>query len=119
MVLTEDKLRQIVRETIENIINEDIDINVNNNQNPFNKSNTWRTAINEINENGYTFVNIPINNNDILKFKLTKHRLGSIQVDFNNKTKLCMTMAEAFSFIRRCTGNILTTLNKNNLNNNR
>lgn len=115
MLLTEDKLRQIVRETIENIVNEDIDIDViNSNQNLFNKAHIWRNAVNEIEKDGYTFVNIPVNNNTTLKFKLMKHRLGCIQMEYNNTTKLFPSIGDTFSFIKQYTERIMRTLNKFN-----
>ena len=72
--ITESKLRGIIRESIINILLEDIDINYErDNSRYFSHSTTWKQIDKEIDEQGYSIINANIGNNQIIQIKIDKN----------------------------------------------
>ena len=106
-ILTETQIREIVRKSIEEILSENINIDLNKDgQFWHRKANIWSNAANEIKEKGSAEINVPTNRGDIVKAILYKSTRGGIRLKVGDIEREFGNMADAFIVLRNYIHNI-------------
>jgi hypothetical protein len=105
-IITESQLRKIIRETLEEILGEDININpLADGKFWFRRTNIWKEASNEIKQNGYTIINVPISKGNIISAKLYVSSRNGIVLDVGDTKREFGSIGDAFSILQQYVNN--------------
>lgn len=105
-IITESQLRKIIRETLGEILNEDIDIDMlKNGRFWYNRVNIWKEASNEIKQNGHTIINVPISEGNIISAKLYMSSRNGIVLDVGDVKREFGSIGDAFAILQQYVNN--------------
>lgn len=106
-ILTETRIREIVRKKLEEILSEDVNIDLNKNGRLWHRrTDIWINAANEIKKKGSTVINVPTRKGDIVKAILSKSSRGGIILKVGDIGREFGNMADAFIVLRNYIHNI-------------
>ena len=99
--LTEGDLHNIIKESVNRILKEEFQINLNNNgKEGFNNVNRWRAAAQEIQTKGSTIINIPLDYDNFLQANLMKTQRGGIYLETKDLKKEYASISDAFKALQ-------------------
>lgn len=97
-IITESQLRKIIRETIENILTEDVNIDTSKEgMNWHRHVNIWKNVANEIEEKGESIINLPLPQGNNIQAKISKTSNGGILLEVDNFRKIFGNIGSAFT----------------------
>ena len=99
--ITEGDLHKIIEESVNRILKEEFQINLNNNgKEGFNNVNRWRSAAQEIQTKGSTIINIPLDYDNFLQANLMKTQRGGIYLETKDLKKEYASISDAFKALQ-------------------
>lgn len=96
--LTESDLHNIIKESVKNILKEEYQINHLSKN--WNSVNQWRAAAQDLQNNGYVTIHIPIGGYKTFTANLAKTQRNTIQLDAKGINKEFTSISDAFTFLQ-------------------
>ena len=100
--LTEDDLHRIIKESVNKVLNEEYQINLDmDGKQGFQNVNLWRAAAQEIQEKGSTIINIPLDYDKFIHARLMKTQRGGVYLETKGINKEYASISEAFTVLQQ------------------
>ena len=97
--LTESDLHNIIKESVKNILKEEYQINHLSKN--WDSVNQWRAAAQDLQNNGYVTIHIPIGDYKTFTANLAKTQRNTIQLDAKGINKEFTSISDAFTFLQQ------------------
>ena len=106
--LTESDLHNIIKESVNKILKEDFQINLNNNNKQgLNNVKNWKAAANELQNKGFVTINIPLDYDNFLTANLEITQRGGVYLETKGLRKEYASISNAFKVLQDYANNMM------------
>lgn len=100
--LTEGDLYRVIKESVNKILNEEYQINLDmNGKQGFQNVRLWQAAASEIQQKGSTIINIPLSYDKFIHARLMQTQRGGVYLETDGINKEFTSISDAFTVLRQ------------------